>query len=57
MRTSPIVNYTPTNVSNAALAYFDTGGSTDRIFFGVFSGTNPGAFQYTANNATFKAEL
>lgn len=58
MRVSPTINFTPLNVVNATLAYFDDGGSNDRIFFGVFS-TSPGGgvFQYTAQNATLNAEL
>lgn len=57
MRISPAINFTPLNVASATLAYFDDGGSKDRIFFGVFSTLNPGVFQYTAQNATFNAEL
>ena len=57
MRASPVINFTPANVSNATLSIFNTGGSRDRVFFAVFANTNPGAFQYTANNSTFDAEL
>jgi hypothetical protein len=58
MRTSPVINFTPLNVVNATLAYFDDGGSNDRVFFGVFSTSSTGGvFQYTAQNASFYAEL
>jgi hypothetical protein len=58
MRTSPVINFTPLNVVNATLAYFDDGGSNDRVFFGVFSTSSTGGvFQYTAQNASFNAEL
>jgi hypothetical protein len=58
MRVSPVISFTPLNVVNATLAYFDDGGSLDRVFFGVFS-TSPGGgvFQYTAQNPSFNAEL
>ena len=58
MRTSPIINFTPKNVVNATLAYFDDGGANDRVFFGVFSTSSTGGvFQYTAEDASFNAEL
>lgn len=57
MRISPVINFTPFNVATATLVSFDDGGSKDRIFFSVYSTSNPGVFQYTAQNATFNAEL
>ena len=58
MRISPVINFTPANVQTATLAYFDDGGSKDRLFFGVFSTSSTGGvFQYTAQNATLDAEL